>query len=260
MALHQFFLSEQVLADEHDAEFLLALCEEDFKHASVLRLRSGEHLAVVDASGHYYECEIVRFEDDKLCVRIASRLQPKQVSSRVMLVQGLAKGDKMSELIRHATEIGVNEFYPFEAARSVTKLTKEKAQTKTERWQSVARSAAMQSGQLEIPTVHNPCAISDLKQKLTTVSALLICWEEAKPQNLGGALHDALTLQNIDSDLARIAVVVGPEGGMTAEEVDILQTITPYAYQVSLGPSILRTETAGVVASALALYELGRLG
>lgn len=262
MSLHQFFLDDQVLADEAEASFTLRLSREDAKHARVLRLEAGEHLAVVDASSDYFECEIVGFDGDLPAVRIARHVEAPETGPAVMLVQGLAKGDKMETVIRQGTEIGVAAFVPLRCERSIMKIDEKKVASKLTRWRSIARSAAMQAGRLSVPDVAEPAGIDDLSALLCDATALLVCWEEAPGTAL---IADALDAALVATDTtvpadARIAVVVGPEGGLSAGEVERLLALNPRSALVSLGSSILRTETAGVIAPALTLYELGALG
>lgn len=262
MSLHRFFLENQVLAAEADRQFYLRLSDADMKHARVLRLQPGEHIAVVDAASDYFECEVILLDAAGLLVRIASAYDVSECIPTVILVQGLAKGDKMETVIRHATELGVSGFIPLMCRRSVVKLTPQKAQSKVQRWQAVAKSAAMQSGQMKIPEVSKPLDIKDTADFLSQATTVLICWEEAPhTATLSQALQEGLeaSCTTVLSD-ARIAVVVGPEGGLTDDEVQTLLSCNPRARLVSLGPSILRTETAGIVAPALTLYELGGLG
>lgn len=262
MALPRFFLDEQVLEVETAKEFLLRLSRDDAKHARVLRLRAGEHVAIIDAAKDYFECEIVSFDDDLPLVRIARHLDAPETGPKVVLVQGLAKGDKMDVVIRHATELGVAGFVPLACCRSVLKLDAKRASSKVSRWRTIAKSAAMQSGQLSVPEVSDVSSLSAVCELLSNATVVLICWEEA-PQTavLSDALDSALRAC-VCSDVndARIAVVVGPEGGLDQSEVDALISCNPRSSLVSLGPSILRTETAGIVAPALVLYELGGLG
>ena len=239
MSLQHFYLHDQVLADEGAPSFPLRLSPDDAKHARVLRLAPGEHIAVVDAAQDYFECEIAAFDDAIPVVRIAQRLDDEE-RPLVMLVQGLAKGDKMETVIRHATELGVSAFVPMACERSIVRLDAKKAAARTQRWRAIAKSAAMQSGQRACPEVGEPMALADVCAFLAHATAVLVCWEEAP----------------LD---ARIAVVVGPEGGLSRSEADALLACNPRASLVSLGSSILRTETAGIVAPALVLHELGRM-
>lgn len=263
MSLPQFFLENQVLASEVEEVFPLRLSKDDAKHARVLRLSSGEHIAVVDASQDYFECEIVDFTDSIPSVRISRHVEDPVSGPLIMLVQGLPKADKMEMVIRHATEIGVSAFVPFKCARSIVKLDDKKAKAKVERWSAIAKSAAMQSGRLLVPEVTTPVGLKELCELVSEASAVLICWEEApQTKSLAEALHSGLAAcgMQLSPEDARVAVIVGPEGGLTTEEVDALLACNPRAALVSLGASILRTETAGLIAPALTIYELGGLG
>lgn len=261
MSLPRFFLENQVLAAETEAAFPLRLAPDDARHAKVLRLAPGEHVAVIDAASDYFECEIVDFSDTLPLVSIARRAEADEAGPQVILLQGLAKGDKMETVIRHATEVGVAAFVPMSCKRSVVKLDGKKATAKTERWRAIAKSAAMQSGQVRIPEVSEPVSVREAASMLAEATAVLVCWEEA-PQSasLHEAVQGALLETLTPTDDARIAVVVGPEGGLAEEEVRVLLASNPRARLVTLGPSILRTETAGIVAPALVLYELGGMG
>lgn len=260
MSLPHFFLADQVIAEEADRAFPLALDRDDAKHARVLRLSAGEHLAVVDGAGYYFECEIVSFDEALPLVKVAQRLDAPREFPKVCLVQGLAKGDKMETVIRHATELGVSRFIPFAAARSIMKIDARKADAKIARWQAIAKSAAMQSGQTRLPEVCAPASLKQLTGALRDFDAVLICWEEAPGTCLISEALACVKACGADDRVPRVAVVVGPEGGLTSQEVEALLAANDHASLVTLGSSILRTETAGVVGPALVLYELGQLG
>ncbi|MDO5335090.1 MAG: RsmE family RNA methyltransferase [Coriobacteriia bacterium] len=261
MSLQHIFLDDQVLSQETADQFELRVSADDLRHLKVLRVRIGEHVAVVDAASDYFECEFTQLDGDLPIVRICQRLDRK-LRPQVLLVQGLAKGDKMDEVIRHATELGVSGFLPLKTERSVMKLDPKKAQRKLERWRSIARSAAQQSGQPQVPKVFEPMITKQAVEMLRSCTCVAVCWEEA-PTSLG--MGDALRAARercgcaVASD-ARVAIVVGPEGGLSESEVSQFMDGCENGQLVSLGPSILRTETAGIVAPALALYELGAMG
>ena len=261
MSLPRFFLENQVLAAETEAVFPLRLAADDAKHAKVLRLAAGEHIAVIDAAQDYFECVIADFSDGLPLVSIARHDDGTVVGPQVILLQGLAKGDKMETVVRHATEVGVAAFVPLACARSIVKLDGKKAAAKTERWRAIAKSAAMQSGQPCIPEVSEPVGVKAAAEMLAGATCVLVCWEEApETARLSEAVQGALATTGTPAADARVAVVVGPEGGLTEDEVQALLACNPQARLVTLGPSILRTETAGIVAPALALYELGGMG
>lgn len=259
MSLPHFYLDNQVLADETDEVFRLRLAEDDAKHARVLRLAPGEHLAVVDAAKDYFECEIASFDRDACFVRIAQKIESAPRLPEVTLVQGIAKGEKMDGIVRHATEIGVARFVPFACERSVVKLDAKKAASRTARWRTIAKSAAMQSGQPRVPEVSEPMGLEGLRALAREATAVLVCWEEERCASVRSALAEAVFARSVKPEDAQVLVVVGPEGGLTGTEVRALCGENPHSHSVSLGASILRTETAGLIAPALVLYELGGL-
>ncbi|MCL1799057.1 MAG: 16S rRNA (uracil(1498)-N(3))-methyltransferase [Eggerthellaceae bacterium] len=259
MAPYRFFLEGQVLGHGTLGPFALRLAPDDMRHAAVLRLEAGERLAVVDAVGDCFECEVVRFSPGTLEVRIVRCSTAPGASPVVALAQGIAKGDKMDQVVRQATELGVSAFLPFTSERSVVRLAPEKAAARTERWRAVAKSAAMQSGQGRIPEVAEPKTLKELAAFTAQATAVLVFWEEAHTGSIAAVLDKALAALRVEPADARVVAVVGPEGGLGEGEVSLLLRANPRAGLVSLGPSILRTETAGVVASALTLYELGGL-
>lgn len=257
MSLPHFFLESQVISEETEEVFVLRLSDDDAKHARVLRIAPGEHIAVVDATSDYFECEVTEASRDGMFVKIASKLDSEERPS-VVLVQGLAKGEKMDVVVRHATELGVAGIIPLECERSVVKLDQKKAAARTQRWRAIGKSAAMQSGQPHLVEISEPTSLKGACDVLSNASAVLVCWEEADlTRTLKSALDRALADCGC-SDVrdARVAVVVGPEGGLTQREVDAFLECNSRASMVTLGPSILRTETAGIVAPALVLYEL----
>ncbi len=260
MSLQHLYLDNQVLSEEDADSFELRVSADDAKHLKVLRVKAGEHVAVVDASKDYFECEFLDLSGELPLVRICRHLNAPD-RPELILVQGLAKGDKMETIIRHATELGVSAFMPLASSRCVMRLDSKKKDKKLDRWRSIARSAAQQSGQPFVPEILEPMSVSQSAELLRGATAVLVCWEEAPTsKSIREALDrglDANTMQAVD---ARVAVVVGPEGGLSSEEVNAFLDANPCASLVSLGSSILRTETAGIVAPALVLHELGCLG
>lgn len=257
MSLPHFFLEGQVVSNEAEAVFPLRLSADDLKHARVLRLSAGEHVAVVDAASDYFECEVVSCGPDGVTARIAAKLDAPERPS-VVLLQGIAKGEKMDQVVRHATELGVSAIVPLACERSIVKLDAKKAASRTARWRAIAKSAAMQAGLTAIPEVSEPKAVREAAEALAGATAVLVFWEEAPlSAKIAPALASALAACSCaDPADARVAVVVGPEGGLSAAEVAAFEASNERTSAVTLGPSILRTETAGIVAPALVLYEL----
>ena len=285
MSLHHVCLESQVLAVQNaqEPEFVLDLSRDDLAHAKVLRLKRGEHICVVDASSDYFECEIISFEKN-LRVRIAQKLHAPSALANVWLVQGLPKAAKFDDILRHGTEIGLSGFIPFQSERSVVKINKEKCGAKMLRWQAIVKSAAMQSGRVDLPEVASVCDLDSLCIKLQDFDVVVVCWEECgcadfddsagfdnsvddgsssselkKGATMASALHVRLAEANLLASDAKVCVVVGPEGGFSASEIASISSANKNYELVSLGPTILRCETAALVASSLCLYELGAL-
>jgi 16S rRNA (uracil1498-N3)-methyltransferase len=172
---------------------------------------------------------------------------------RITLAQGVAKGDKMDAIVRQAVEVGAAEILPLMLTRTVVRLDARKRAERGERWRRVSRAAAEQSHRDAVPLVHDPLTLKNALPLLAEHDAVFVLWEEAAGIGLGVALRE-----HASRDDARVALVVGPEGGLTPEEVALLESIG--ASTVTLGPGILRTETAAVVALAVAQHVFGGLG
>jgi 16S rRNA (uracil1498-N3)-methyltransferase len=247
MSAHRFFLTGPL--PESGA---LPLSDEDVHHLStVLRLGPDDEIVVVGTDSRVGLVRITSVGDEVEAEFLAE--MPAPVPPRVTLVQGICKGEKMDLVVRQATELGVERVIPMQSSRGVVRLDDAKRAARRERWQRIAAEAAKQSQQVRVPIVDPVVDLVDLERALKGLTRILVCWEEASGRSIGEALRDCGATVS-----ERVAVIVGPEGGFSAEEVDAL--VAYGGMPVSLGDTILRTETAGTVASAIALYELGGLG
>lgn len=268
MSLLHFHLVDQVVAplldlnakslEEARLPIVLSLSQEDLHHAQVLRLKPGEHIAIIDASKDYFECELVSVSAKEIRVTVSRRLNAPSLPN-ISLIQGLPKSDKMEGIIRHATEIGIKLVVAWQSYRSISKLNPQKAEQKRKRWQEIARSASMQSGRIDIPEVEVGLSSKDLASYLADYDYVFVCYEEA-PLNasLSEELAGLLALETRDIKELKIALLIGPEGGIDAQELGLLQSLETLKL-VSLGSTILRTETAALVACALAVNEYNRV-
>jgi 16S rRNA (uracil1498-N3)-methyltransferase len=250
MSAHRFFLASP-LAD--DADVALGLSTADVHHAvDVLRLRIGEEIDVVEPDGRVWRLRVT--EASRRGV-FATRIAPVAAvdSPRVTLFQGVAKGEKMDDIVRQAVEIGAEQIVPVLTARCVVQLDAAKRVARGERWRRVALAAAKQAKRTGVPPVSDPVSLSDALPLLSAFDGAVVLWEESVGEGVAEAARRCAT-----SPQARVALIVGPEGGLAAEEVAALQAIG--ATTASLGPTILRTETAAIVALALAIGALGGLG
>lgn len=255
MSLQHFFVQSQDILKEIELSqnlgFKLNLSDEDLHHAKVLRLKSGEHIGVIDSNTNYFECEILDFNNN-IFVRNCIKKNPIN-NVELWLCPGLSKSNKLDDVIRACTEIGVNGFIPAEFERSVVKLDDNKADARVKRWLKIAKSAAMQSGQFSIPEIKYARDIDTLCTFLKNFDFVFICWELSDNSNNILQICDKLKNKNKQH---KIAIIIGPEGGISQNEVDQIQKSCVDSEVVSLGASILRTQTAGIAAPAIINYLL----
>jgi 16S rRNA (uracil1498-N3)-methyltransferase len=231
--------------------------QETFEHLRSLRLRPGEHAVLVDAPGHGLEIElaVVPGSAKGLLSGTVVRGLVDRVGPQLTLVQGISAADRMDQTIRQVTELGVVRIIPLMSERSTVRLDAASQAGKQQRWQRVARAAAEQSARLSVPEITAPLDLPQALRAVRGYDGLIAAWEEADAGDIGKAVRHVATTVFANP---RVALFVGPEGGLSAAEIN--QLLNAEATVVSLGETILRTETAAVVASALVLYHLGALG
>jgi 16S rRNA (uracil1498-N3)-methyltransferase len=253
MSAHRFFLCAP-LQPEPGGRALGHLSAEDLHHArDVLRIRPGESVELVEPdAGPIWQATLIEIARDHLVVDASSSHLPA-VGPRVTLVQGVAKGEKMDSILRQAVEVGAGAVIPVITRRTVVRLDEQRRKERGERWRRIARSAAEQSHRDALPDVSDPVDLGAALPDLAEFDRVLVFWEEADSTGVAEALGG-----DLDGADTTVALVVGPEGGLEAEEVESLTGAG--ARIVTLGPTILRTETAAIVGLALVLHELGCLG
>lgn len=240
--MHRFFVDEGGLQAEE-----AWLESGDARHAwRVLRLEPGAQVELMDG-----ECrclgEIRQIGEEGCCCRVLSQLPSTEAGLRLTLFQGLPKAEKMELIVQKLTELGAVEIVPVAMQRCVVRLDGRDGEKKRERWQKIAREAAKQSGRTVTPAVAAPVSFAQMLERLESYDAALVPWEDARGYGLRRFASE-------HPQASRIALVVGPEGGMTPEEIARMEQRG--ARQITLGPRILRTETAGLaaVSALLALY------
>ncbi|WP_431800745.1 16S rRNA (uracil(1498)-N(3))-methyltransferase [Microbacterium sp. bgisy203] len=215
-------------------------------HAAVVRrVRVGEEVTVGDGRGVWLSGAVTEVAPKRVMVRVDARRDVSAASPRLVLVQALAKGDRDELAIQAATELGVDEVVPWQASRSVSRWSAEKALKGVARWQQIVREAAKQAHRAWVPAVSEPVTSAQLARR---ADARLLVLEPTASTPLS-----TLVLDDVERD---IVLVVGPEGGITPEELDALQDAG--ATLVRLGDTVLRTSTAGPAALALLNARLGR--
>lgn len=227
----------------------VTLTGEDARHiARSLRMQPGEALTVCDGGGRDFDCEIETVEAEAVCVRVvgshASRGEP---SVDAALYMALPKADKMELIVQKAVELGVREIVPVFTARCVSRPDRRALAKKIERWSKIAAEAAKQCGRGRIPRVRDAMTFEEAVSEAAKADAPLFLYEGERENGLRQALRRA--------PFATAALLVGPEGGFAAEEAEAAGAAG--LWSVSLGPRILRCETAPLAALAAVMYESG---
>jgi 16S rRNA (uracil1498-N3)-methyltransferase len=228
---------------------------EEARHAlKVLRLEVGDRIAVLDNRGVEYQAEISSVGPDGLTGRVlghdARRTEPRL---SVTIAQGIPKGDRFETVVQKATEVGALRFVPLFTERTVVELAGSKAAARTERWRRVAKEAAKQAGRAIVPEITDPLNLGHLLEWWGSRGQVLVLWEDERTRGLRELVRP---LNDVD-ETRELLMVIGPEGGLSEREVAELRR---GAETVTLGPRIMRTETAGPVALACALLLAGDLG
>ena len=219
----------------------------------VLRLSPGDLVVGFDNSGREYTAVILKIEDKSVTCRILSTDQPDvEAHTAVYLVAGLSKGEKMEWVIQKGTELGMMGLIPLRAKRSIVHIEGSKAQDRVARWQKIASEASKQSHRVQEPTIFKVCDWKDLEGKLPEGTQWIIPYEEEKTQRL------VSVLKTMDPQRP-IALLIGPEGGFEQAEVAWAHEQLG-AQSVTLGPRILRAETAALAALTMVLTSYGDLG
>ena len=241
MALH-FLVEDSGSAAVGD---IVSLTGAEAKHAAVVRrLRVGESVTIGDGAGAWLDGAVTDVSASRVDVRITGRTEADAPPTRLVLVQALAKGDRDELAVQAACELGVDEVVPWQASRSISRWEGAKAVKGRERWAAIVREASKQAHRAWVPEVSAPLS-----------TAQLIA--HADGQRMLVLDPTATTrLSAIESDDRDLVLIVGPEGGITPEELERFDAAG--AERVRLGDTVLRTSTAGPAAIAVLSASLGR--
>lgn len=205
-------------------------------------------MTVTDGKGTVARAAASRIEGDRLCVEILEQEQRRRATPEIVVYQGAAKGHKLDTAIQCLAEIGVSEFWVYESSRSVVRWDRAKVAKLNERWAAIARAATKQSRNPYLLRAGGGLSWTETLRRVAAEPLACVLWEEA-----------SLPLRTtLISGAERVAVVVGPEGGLAREEAEALADAG--AQLASLGPLILRTEHAPVVAASALMFHYGLIG
>jgi len=237
----RFFISPGQITGQR-----IAVSGEDVRHiAAVLRMKIGDELLLCDGQGTEYQARIEQVSKNEIATEIVSQSKQALLVPRITLGQGLPKSDKMDLIVQKATELGVARIVPLITERTIVKVKDE--EKRITRWQKISREAAMQSNRPDIPVVENIRSLRDYLFSLDPGpgTLLLLPWEEGTEP-----IKKVLRSRH---EVASVVVLIGPEGGFSAAEAGIARD--KGFHPVSLGPNILRTETAAIAVLGMIGYE-----
>lgn len=216
---------------------------------NVLRVKAGQTIIVFDARGSEALADVVRLTRHGALLQISRRLEPRAESPlEVHLIQAVAKSDAMDLIVQKATELGIARIRPVITEHSVVRLDAERAGRRLEHWQRIARSACEQSGRHYLPTIDLPCPLAE---------ALADNVDSAPRFLLDPDADRSLAQRLARTHLGGCLLLVGPEGGFSRQ--DLASAHRAGFEGSSLGPRILRVETAAITACALAQGQWGDL-
>lgn len=225
------------------------LSADDAHHVLVvLRHTVGDTLNVTDCTGATYECFITRMEGHSAFLTPARKLSDgSEKNGTIILAAGLLKSDKFDWVVQKATELGVGIIVPVQMEHCVVKLDDNRRKSRQERWQRLALEAAKQCGRDDVPTIADVCDFPTLLQTYSEDRFVIPYEQETAP----------LAEVCKEVRVGDIVICIGPEGGFADKEIALASKQLPWCRTVSLGPRILRAETASIAALSIIMYERG---
>lgn len=243
--MRRFFISEP-LTD------IITITGEDAHHiAHVLRYKVGQCLIVVDNDGRIAKTEITDIAEHTVVVKIIENLEENtEAPIEVTLAQCLPKSDKMDFIVQKAVELGVCTICPLISENCVVKYDNAKKEARQKKWQKIGNEAAKQCGRTILPSVEPIIALKNLFLNVEPNVEILMCYEGQADSSLKTLLETTVA--------SKFLIIIGPEGGFSPAEVELCKESG--AKVVTMGPRILRTETASLAAVSLVMYQNGDLG
>lgn len=278
--MQHFFIKNNQIIDNK-----IKIVGKDVNHIkNVLRCKVNEKIEVsVLETEEKYLAQILELNSKNIICGIIRKINENYESNvKINIIQGLPKSDKMELIIQKCTELGVKEITPLELERCVVKLEGKDVDKKLSRWESIAETAAKQCGRNCVTKINRLHNLKNIEEVLKSNELVIVAYEGEKIVSLKEVLND-LKFKNLQQEILfaasnnfeeisnnfnnelpkkeeeiRIAIIIGPEGGLEEKEVETLKLLG--AKSVSLGKRILRTETVAIALTSIIMYELGDFG
>lgn len=247
--MNKFFVPKENISEQ-----IAIIRGEDVKHIyKVLRLKSGDKISINDCEGSEYLGEIESINKESISVILTDELAINNESPiQVYLYQGLPKASKMDLIVQKSVELGIAEVNPIITQRVIAKGEIGEFK-KVDRWNKIALEACKQCKRSIIPKIKTPLEFQEFINEIKDMDLIIVPYE-----NENGYGIKKVTSSIDKNSIHKVAIVIGPEGGFEEDEIAVLRENG--AYIVTLGPRILRTETAGIVTLSIIMYELSDLG
>lgn len=246
--MRKFFIKNSQITNN-----VIKIIGDDVNHIrNVLRLGLGEEIKLCDSDNQInYISKIEKIEKDYIeCSIIGKAENEAEGRIELSIFQGLPKADKMELIIQKGTELGVKDFTPVNFERCIVKLSGKDEAKKIDRWQKISEVASKQSGRDIIPKVNNIISVKEMYNEFSKYDLVIVAYECEKENSLKNELKKLTESEQ----KVKIAVVIGPEGGIAEKEVDLFREYG--AKIVTLGNRILRTETVCLMCASIIMYEL----
>lgn len=237
--------------NEQINEKIVAITGSDVNHIkNVLRFNLNDIIDICDENGIKYKARIEKYTStgEVLCNIEEIVEKNSETSYEITLFQGIPKSDKMELIIQKGTELGITRFVPVQMARSIAKIKDANEQKKLERWNKIANEASKQCGRQRLPLVDKMINFENIIENISKYDIVLVPYENELDINIKQVLKNFKR-----NNIASIAIIIGPEGGFSDSEIDLLKENG--ASICTLGPRILRTETAGIATVSMVNYE-----
>lgn len=248
--LNNLMMQKFILPQLNTAPATARIAGQDARHIfKVLRLAPGDIVSLTNGKGMDFKAKITNCTVDKIDLDVVgSSSSTTESPMDIILCCGMLKDKKMDLVIKHVTQLGITRWLPFYCQRSIPKHNENRLASRIKRWQSIAGESVKQCRRSRVPKIASPLPFSKMLESVQTIDLKIAFWENATK-----SLADPAGASHPDS----IALLIGPEGGFTKEEIFLAQSKGFEA--LSLGPRILRAETAAISGCTLLQHFFGDL-